>query len=60
MGADLANWRSRLGLTQSAAASRLGVGQGTISKAEAKGSAPLGPTLLRALAAVLAQERRTG
>ena len=58
-GADLANWRSRIGLTQQAAASRLGVGQGTISKAESKGTVPLGPALLRALAAALAQEHRT-
>ncbi len=55
-GADLAGWRSRLGLTQQAAAKRLGVGQGTVSKAESKGGAPLGPTLLRALASALAQE----
>jgi len=58
-GADLANWRSRHGLTQSAAARRLGVGQGTISKAESKGATPLGPALLRALAPVLEQEQRT-
>lgn len=58
-GADLASWRSRLGLNQTAAASRLGVGQGTISKAEAKELTPLGPTRLRALAAALDQERRT-
>ena len=57
-GADLVGWRSRLGLTQTTAASRLGVGQGTISKAEAKESASLGPTLLRALAAALDQQRR--
>ena len=58
-GADLASWRSRLGLTQSAAASRLGVGQGTISKAESKGAAPLGPALLRALAVALAREQHS-
>lgn len=58
-GADLASWRSRLGLTQTDAARRLGVGQGTISKAEAKGSVPLGPALLHALAAALDQERQT-
>ena len=57
-GADLANWRSRLGLTQQAAANRLGVGQGTISKAESKGAVPLGPALLRAFAAALAREQR--
>ena len=58
-GADLASWRSRLGLTQSVAASRLGVGQGTISKAESKGAAPLGPALIRALAAALAREQHS-
>ena len=58
-GADLASWRSRLGLTQSAAASRLGVGQGTVSKAESKGTVPLGPALLRALAAALAREQHS-
>ena len=55
-GADLASWRSRLGLTQQAAADRLGVRQGTISKSERKGRVKLGPTLLRALAAALAKE----
>jgi len=58
-GDDLARWRSRLGLTQQAAASHLGVGQGTISKSEGRSGAALGPTLLRALAAALAHERRT-
>lgn len=58
-GADLASWRSRLGLTQQAAADRLGVRQGTISKSESKGGVKLGPTLLRALAAALAREPRT-
>ncbi len=58
-GADLASWRSRLGLTQQAAADRLGVRQGTISKSESKGGVKLGPTLLRALAAALAKEPRT-
>ena len=58
-GSDLASWRSRLGLTQSAAASRLGVGQGTISKAESRGTKPLGPALLRALATALAREQHS-
>jgi DNA-binding XRE family transcriptional regulator len=58
-GADLAIWRSRLDLTQQAAADRLGVRQGTISKAESKGRVKLGPTLLLALAAALAKEHRT-
>lgn len=35
-GADLTGWRSRLGLTQQGAADRLGVRQGTVSKAESK------------------------
>ena len=59
-GADLARWRSRLDLTQQAAASRLGVRQGTISKAESRGGASLGPTLLRALTTALASESRSG
>jgi len=58
-GADLARWRSRLGLTQQAAADRLGVRQGTISKAESKGRVKLGPSILLALAAALAKEHRT-
>lgn len=58
-GVDLSSWRSRLGLTQQAAASRLGVGQGTISKAESRDGVPLGPTLLRALAFALASESRS-
>jgi DNA-binding transcriptional regulator YiaG len=49
-GADLATWRKRLGLTQQAAADRLGVRQGTISKAESRARKPLGPTLHQALA----------
>ncbi len=56
VGTDLAVWRRRHGLTQVAAAKRLGVRQGTISKAEGKGPAPLGPTLSVALQAVLANE----
>ena len=58
-GADLADWRSRLGLTQQAAADRLGVRQGTISKAEGKRDAVLGPTLLAALADALRAEKRS-
>ena len=49
-GADLAAWRKSLGLTQQAAADRLGVRQGTISKAEGRTNKPLGPTLHQALA----------
>ncbi len=52
-GADLASWRERLGLNQKAAAQRLGVAQGTISKAESKRTKLLGPSLREALAAVL-------
>jgi len=48
-GADLAAWRKRLSLNQQAAALRLGVAQGTISKAERRGAKPLGPALQRAL-----------
>ena len=55
-GSDLAAWRARRGYNQQAAAKHLGVGQGTISKAERKGSKPLGPTLQRALASALAAE----
>ena len=53
-GADLAAWRARLGLTQQAAADRLGVRQGTISKGEGRRETSLGPALQAALAAVLA------
>ena len=52
-GADLAAWRTRLALTQQAAADRLGVRQGTISKAEGKPRAALGPALRDALAEAL-------
>lgn len=58
-GADLSAWRSRLGLTQQAAADRLGVRQGTVSKAESRGRSPLGPALHEALAGALRSERRT-
>jgi DNA-binding transcriptional regulator YiaG len=44
-GADLSAWRARLGLTQQAAADRLGVRQGTVSKAESRGDDVLGPAL---------------
>ncbi len=54
-GLDLAAWRARLALTQQAAADRLGVRQGTISKAEARRGRPLGPTVAQALR----QERAT-
>ena len=56
-GADLADWRSRLGVTQQAAADRLGVRQGTISKAEGRRDKALGPAVQAALAAVLAEAR---
>ena len=56
-GADLAAWRARHGLTQQAAADRLGVRQGTVSKAESRGAGALGPALRDALAGVLAEER---
>jgi hypothetical protein len=56
-GADLAAWRARHGLTQQAAADRLGVRQGTVCKAESRGSGALGPALREALAGVLAEER---
>lgn len=57
-GADLSAWRSRLGLTQQAAADRLGVRQGTVSKAESKGATVLGEALHDALADALRAERR--
>ena len=44
-GADLAAWRARHGLTQQVAADRLGVRQGTVSKAESRGAGALGPAL---------------
>lgn len=56
-GADLAAWRARHGLTQQVAADRLGVRQGTVSKAESRGAGALGPALREALAGVLAEER---
>ncbi|MCK6536686.1 MAG: helix-turn-helix domain-containing protein [Polyangiaceae bacterium] len=56
-GSDLAAWRARHGLTQQAAADRLGVRQGTVSKAEGRGAGALGPALREALAGVLAGER---
>lgn len=56
-GADLAAWRARHGLTQQAAADRLSVRQGTVSKAESRGAGALGPALREALAGVLAEER---
>jgi DNA-binding transcriptional regulator YiaG len=58
-GADLSAWRTRLGLTQQAAADRLGVRQGTVSKAESRGRSPLGPALHEALTKALRSERRT-
>jgi hypothetical protein len=51
-GADLTAWRTRHGLTQQAAADRLGVRQGTVSKAEGRSGALLGPALRDALARV--------
>ena len=56
-GSDLAAWRARHGLTQQAAADRLGVRQGTVSKAESRGAGALGPALREALTGVLAKER---
>ncbi len=56
-GADLTAWRTLQGLTQQAAADRLGVRQGTVSKAESRGGALLGPALRDALADVLADDR---
>mgnify|MGYP000984612204 CR=1 FL=1 len=56
-GADLARWRARRGLTQQAAADRLGVRQGTVSKAESRGAGALGPALREALAGVIGEER---
>ena len=53
-GFDLAAWRARLGLTQQAAADRLGVTQGTISKGEGRRNTALGSALQAALAAALA------
>jgi len=58
-GADLSAWRTRLGLTQQAAADRLGVRQGTVSKAESRGRSLLGPALHEALTKALRSERRT-
>jgi hypothetical protein len=52
-GADLAAWRARLGLTQQAAADRLGVRQGTVSKAESRSGEELGTVLREALASAL-------
>ena len=49
MGADLAAFRRTAGLTQVAAAQRLGVTQGTISKAEGNPRTVLGPALHEAL-----------
>lgn len=57
-GADLAAWRARHGINQQAAAKRLGVGQGTISKAERKADKPLGPSVSQALTAAMASEPR--
>lgn len=48
-GADLAAYRRGAGLTQVAAAQRLGVTQGTISKAEGNPRTVLGPALHEAL-----------
>jgi DNA-binding transcriptional regulator YiaG len=48
-GADLAAFRRAAGLTQVAAAQRLGVTQGTISKAEGNPRTVLGPALQEAL-----------
>ncbi len=56
-GADLTAWRTRHGFTQQAAADRLGVRQGTVSKAEGRSGALLGPALRDALADVIAVER---
>ncbi len=58
-GSDLTAWRTRHGLTQQAAADRLGVRQGTVSKAEGRSGVLLGPALRDALADVLADEHRS-
>jgi hypothetical protein len=58
-GADLATWRKRLAITQRTAAERLGVQQGTVSKAEGCPRSPLGPTLYAALVREMAAERQT-
>ena len=52
-GSDLTAWRTRHRLTQQAAADRLGVRQGTVSKAESRSGALLGPALRDALAEAL-------
>ena len=52
-GSDLAEWRAGLGLTQQAAADRLGVRHGTTSKAEGRRDKVLGESLRRALARVI-------
>jgi hypothetical protein len=56
-GADLTAWRVRAGLTQQAAAEQLGIRQGTVSKAESRGLAVLGPALQQALARALGVAR---
>lgn len=48
-GADLAGYRTSLGLSQGVLAARLGTTQGTVSKAEGNPTALLGPTLRRAM-----------
>lgn len=53
-GADLARWRAAAGLTQQAAADRLGVRQGTVSKAERRVTTLLRPALREALRAAIA------
>lgn len=55
-GADLGAWRARHGLTQQGAADRLGVRQGTVSKAESRHGDALGPALRDSLAEALAAE----
>ena len=57
IGADLADWRKRRGLTQQAAADLLGGRQGMVSKAEGRRGAALGEALNDALAGLLAGER---
>lgn len=48
-GADLAGYRTSLGLSQGVLAARLGTTQGTVSKAEGNPTALLGPTLRSAM-----------
>jgi len=59
-GADLKAWRQGEGLTQQEAAARLGVAQGTISKAESRGGRALGESMRRVLADALGSAEYSG